>query len=132
MATKVVTVGDDMRPPGGGYAGSDYRVRPVGRSVTTLDDSDTGYEVGTDEDVLIVDTQSGVCTIVLPPAADCPGKEIVVIRAGTGVNAITVDGNGAELVDGGATYTALDAQGDKATLLCDGTEWILLHTNIAP
>lgn len=39
-------------------------------------------------------------------------------------NTVTVDGSGAETIDGAATY-ALDAQYENLTLICNGTAWYI-------
>ena len=40
-------------------------------------------------------------------------------------NAVTIDGNGAETIDGAATQT-LGAQYDSMTVFCDGTGWHII------
>lgn len=78
-----------------------------------------------------INTQAGVATFVLPPAASNVGATITVLRTGTGVNAITVDGYASETINGSANFAGLDAQYDSATFLSDGTEWYIVASNIA-
>lgn len=67
--------------------------------------------------LLTVDTQGGAVEVDLPSAAGMQGRRITVIRAGTGVNAITLDQNGSETINASATAnTSLDAQHDVLTL----------------
>jgi predicted RecA/RadA family phage recombinase len=77
------------------------------------------------------DTQAGAFSVVLPPAADWIGRRITFVRTGTGVNAVTIDGNAAETVDGSATFTALDAVRDTATFESNGTAVVLVAARIA-
>ena len=44
---------------------------------------------------------------------------------------MTLDGNGAEQIDGAATYAAVDAAYDTVHVLCTGSEWIILSRDIA-
>lgn len=63
-------------------------------------------------------------TVTLPAAADCAGHFITVVKNGVAAFAITLDGNGAETIDGAATLdlTATAAR-DRMTLMSDGTAW---------
>lgn len=135
MATKVDTLIDDNILPSGEWIGapSAYDISNIAsvRPVKQLDDSDSPYDVLVTDGVLLVDTQSGAVTLNLPAAADAAGQVLTVKRMGTGVNAVTIDGDGAETIDGSATNTDLDAQYDVLTIVSDGSEWLILNSNIA-
>lgn len=68
-------------------------------------------------------TANGTFTITLYAAAGNAGRMLEIKNIGSGV--ITIDGNGAELIDGAATQT-LDGQYFSFTLVCDGTGWSIL------
>ena len=70
-------------------------------------------------------------TVNLPTAADCAGLVVTVKKVGTGVNVVTVDPDGAELIEGAATYAVLDAANDVASFVCDGTAWFLMSAILA-
>lgn len=71
-------------------------------------------------------------TITLPPAATVrAGSWIRMVKASSAAFAVTLDGNAAETIDGGATLAAIDAQYDCAHLVCTGSEWIVLDRDIA-
>jgi hypothetical protein len=71
-------------------------------------------------------------TLTLPPvAAVRAGGWFRIVKTSATAAAITLDGSGAETIDGAATFTVLDAQYDTALLLCTGTEWIVLSRDIA-
>ena len=78
-----------------------------------------------------VKTALGVGTLVLPPVAESVGYSLTIKKVDTGTNAITIDGNGSETIDGAATLATLDAQWDVVTIACDGTEWFITSSNIA-
>jgi len=73
-------------------------------------------------------------TVVLPPSADMVGYRITVKKttAAGGGSAVTVDGYGAELIDGAASTAAIDAQYDTKTFQSDGTGWHIVRSMIAP
>ncbi len=71
-------------------------------------------------------------TLTLPAVATVrAGATIRVVKTSSDAFAVTLDGDGAETIDGGATLATIDAQYDVATLLCTGTEWIVLSRDIA-
>ena len=71
-------------------------------------------------------------TLTLPAAATArTGSWLRVVKTSADAFAVTLDGNGAETIDGAATYTEIDAQYDTACLLCTGSEWIVLSRDIA-
>lgn len=71
-------------------------------------------------------------TLTLPAVATVrAGGWIRVVKTSADAAAVTLDGNGAETIDGAATYAAIDAQYDTAHLLCTGGEWIILSRDVA-
>lgn len=77
-----------------------------------------------DLDKTIRQTNTAARTITLPAAADCVGRFVTVVKNGTAAFAITIQANGAELIDGANTIalTATAAR-DRMTLQSDGTGW---------
>ena len=70
-----------------------------------------------------VDATSGAATITFYAASGNTGKIITVKKTDSSANAVTLDGNASETLDGATTLT-LSAQYDSATLVCNGTNWI--------
>ena len=83
------------------------------------------------DDIIKGDTNAAGFTILLPAAATATGKILTFIRTGAGINALTIDGSGAETIDGAATNATMDAQYDSLTILCDGIEWFIIARKIA-
>ena len=81
--------------------------------------------------LVVVDTQAGAVEVDLFTAVGNAGRRLVFKRAGTGVNAITIDPNAAETIDGGADHTALDAQHDSLEIVSDGANWLIVNSTIA-
>lgn len=77
------------------------------------------------------DTQAGAFSITLPTAASCIGGRFTFIRAGTGTNALTLDGDASETVDGSATVATMDAARDTLTIESNGTAWFIVAARLA-
>lgn len=77
-----------------------------------------------DLDKIIRQNNTAARVITLPPAADCAGRFITVVKNGTAAFSITIDANAAEQIDGATTLvlTATAAR-DRATIYSDGTAW---------
>ena len=97
-----------------------------GRRVRTVD---ADYTLTVEDDqVLLVDTSSEAITVTLPPAAEAfrrgAGSEYV-IRCLSATEDVTVDGAGAETINGAATLTISGATAAQR-LITDGTAWYTL------
>lgn len=84
----------------------------------------------------LCDGTGGAFTLTLAPAADTEGKRITITKIGTDYNAITVDGDGAEVIDfgngaaAGASSTTLNTPGESIELISNGTKYYLIKRNI--
>jgi len=102
--------------------------RFISRAVTTTDSATTADN----HKILLCDATASAFTETLPAAADAgDGFTIAVKKIDASTNAVTVDGNGAELIDGAATF-ALSAQYAYVVLVCNGTGWNIVSkiTNV--
>lgn len=75
--------------------------------------------------LLIVDATAGAVTVNLPAAASSTGRVLQCKKKDASANAMTLDGNGAETIDGAATLSTT-TQYAAFTVACDGTEWWIL------
>lgn len=75
-----------------------------------------------DAGLVTVDASGGAVTVTLPPAADEPGMAFTLTRADGSANAVTVDGSGADTIDGRATFALVQA-GHAQRVVSDGTGW---------
>jgi len=103
----------------------------VSYSRTNIVEKTGAYTATLTDDIIKGDTNLGAFTITLPLAATATGKIYTFIRTGAGVNALTIDGAGAETIDGAANNATMDAQYDSLTIICDGTEWFIIARKIA-
>ena len=89
------------------------------RSVTT-----TGTVVSGDY-LLLCDATGGAITMTLPAAALVPGRIYAFKRINAGANTVTVDGYGAETIDGVATHV-MTPQWNSLLILTNGVAWFIL------
>lgn len=91
-------------------------------AITSSSAVSAAYTVKSSDKVLLVDASGGGVTLTLPAAASAKNSDVTIKKTDTTGNAVTIDGNGSETIDGGLTavivtpYVAL-------RLYCDGTEW---------
>lgn len=76
-------------------------------------------------EIVLCDATAGAFTVTLPPAATNTGRVIGVKKTDSSANAVTIDGNAAELIDGAATLV-ITAQNAHSVLGCDGVGWKVL------
>jgi hypothetical protein len=83
------------------------------------------YTITASDGVVIADASGGAFTITLPTAVGIAGRVYRVKKIDATANAVTIDADGAETIDGGATAT-LAVQYEAITIVSDGTEWWVL------
>jgi hypothetical protein len=103
------------REPPGPPVPSVYAVRTI-----TANDTAT-----TADGFIKVDTTAGNVTLTLPTAASMKGRVLIVKKISTpDVNLVTLDGNGAETIDGATTYV-FNIPLMSVSLISDGAAWWL-------
>ncbi len=90
-----------------------------------IDNSDSPYTVELPDRGLDCDATSGAITVNLPAVAESKGRLLDIAKIDSSANAVTIDADGSEEING-ATTLVLSDQYDAATLLCIGSEWIRL------
>jgi hypothetical protein len=79
-----------------------------------------------DDFLIKADASGGGFTITLIAAASFTDRFLVIKKiAGNPANVVTVDGNGAETIDGAATQLLILAN-SSLTLYSDGTQWWII------
>jgi hypothetical protein len=74
---------------------------------------------------LVCDATAAGFTVTLPAAATNTGRIFNIKKVDSSVNAVTIDGNGAETIDGAATL-AITTQWTSIKVQCTGTAWIVI------
>ncbi len=83
------------------------------------------YTATATDEVIDCDGTGGAFSITLPTAVGIAGTRYTIRKSDGGGNAITIDGSGAETINGSATV-ALSAQYNYRTIVSDGTNWIVV------
>lgn len=92
------------------------------RSIVT---KTTTYTATTRDRTIIADATSAAFTITLPSAASMIGSTLDVKKKDPSGNAVTIDGSGAETIDGALTQV-VGSQYNSITVQSDGTEWWII------
>ena len=74
---------------------------------------------------VLVDATSGAVTINLPAVAGVTRRRYEVIKTDSSANAVTLDGNASETINGATTF-ALSTQYQSATIVTDGSAWYVV------
>jgi len=80
---------------------------------------------------IIIVTGTTVSNLNLPAAATAgAGAWCTFIKTGAS-GALTIEPDGSETIDGSANDADMDAQYDTITVVCDGTQWLIVAQKIA-
>lgn len=88
----------------------------------------TTYTALTTDDTILADTSGGAWALTLYAASGNGGRRLKVVKTTSDTNALTIDANASETMDGKLTIT-LNRQYDNIALLCDGTNWVVEEEN---
>lgn len=92
--------------------------------IRTISGSDS-VVAGDRNKTLYVDATAGVATITLLAAATAAdGFQVTIKKSDSSGNAVTIDGNSSETIDGSATYS-LTGQYDSVILMSNGSNWFI-------
>ncbi len=75
--------------------------------------------------VILCDASGGAFTVTLPAASGATGRVYHIKKTDSSTNAVTVDGNASETIDGGTTAT-IAAQFESIMIVCDGSNWHII------
>lgn len=90
--------------------------------VRTFTSKTAAYTLTSTDDGLTCDASGGAFTVTLPPSSGIAGKEYTIFKSDASANAVTVDGNASETINGAATFI-LANQYASVTVKSDGTNW---------
>ena len=96
-----------------------FNVEQDARAVTAA------YSMDPTDDLVLADATAAAFTVTLPPITNAQRKPYHIKRTNSGLNNVTVDGFGAETIDGAATYVLI-TQYDAITVLHNGTTWWII------
>jgi len=90
----------------------------------TVIDSTTTLTVGTSQ-IILADASAGPFTITMLPIADSLTRRYIIKKIDSTANAVTVDADGAETIDGALTMI-INTQYDAMQIVPHGTEWSIV------
>lgn len=90
-------------------------------SITTLTTNTTIGNHG----VVLCDATSAAFTVTLPAISGISGRQYTIKKIDSSTNAITIDGNASETIDG-TTTKVIALQYDSITIICDSTGWYII------
>ncbi len=88
--------------------------------------SKTGaYTIVDSDRVVVCDASGGAFTITLPAASGRTGRIYHIKKTDSSGNAVTIDGNASETIDG-STTVAISTQFDSLMIISDGSNWHII------
>lgn len=91
----------------------------------------TGAYTATIADYMIsCDATTAAFTITLPTAVEISGRIYIIKKTDSSTNAVTVDGNGTETIDGNLTFL-LKSQYAEVTIISNGANWEIIEQRFA-
>lgn len=75
--------------------------------------------------VVLCNAVSAAFTVTLPPAADATGVRYDIKKTDSSANAVTIDGDGSETIDGNLTVL-VNLQYESVPVISDGSNWHVL------
>jgi hypothetical protein len=94
-------------------------------SVTAKTNADSPYTALVLDDTLLCDASSGAITINLYATSGTSGLKLNIKKTDSSVNAITIDGDTTETIDGSLTKV-ISTQYDSITIQSDGSNWHII------
>jgi hypothetical protein len=102
----------------GAGANPDWAAAGSSESTATITASDT---LDANDSILLCNNSSDI-TLTLPAAASNTDQIYTIKKIGANANTVTLDGNGAETIDGATTHV-LYVEDDWVRIICDGSNW---------
>ena len=102
-------------------------------TMTSVAAAASPYTVLSTDTYISVDTTAGAVELDLPAVASNTGRTIFIKDEGgaSATNAITIDPNGAETLDGSATSKTITTNYGYLAIYCDGTQWLSSSSSFA-
>lgn len=95
------------------------------QSLRAIETVTTTATLDATQNTVLADATSGAFTITLPAVATSSNFQYNIKKIDSTANAITIDGNASELIDG-STTKIINTQWDCITLHCDGSAWYII------
>lgn len=94
---------------------------------TTIRTVTSDPTVAAGDHTILCDCTGGAITVNLPAASSNTGRILNIKKVDSGANAVTIDANSTEKVDGALTQT-LSSVNKAVQIQCDGSNWYIIST----
>tara|TARA_R110002020_G_scaffold8645_3_gene34359 strand:- start:680 stop:1078 length:399 start_codon:yes stop_codon:yes gene_type:complete len=85
---------------------------------------------GSPKDIYLVTTGSSAITANLPAAGSAYlGRVVTIMKVDAGSGAVTIDGNASETINGATTVAIPATQFHYRTIMCDGSNWVVISSS---
>ena len=91
-------------------------------TVLNITNADSPYTALTTSSIIFANATDGAITVNLPTAVGISGRRYIIKKTDSSANAVTVDGNGSQTIDGSTTKILLN-QYDCIEIYSDGANW---------
>ena len=96
-----------------------------GGDLTIVTTSSATYALSSYNTMVIVDSSSNAVEVDLPTASGNAGKTVDILAKTGTTNAVTIDPNGSETINGVSTSYILNVNYANLTLVSDGSNWVI-------
>lgn len=97
-------------------------------SAPSIVSKSTTYTALTTDDIILC-TAASDWTLTLFASASNSGKKLIIKKTDSNTNAITIDANSTETIDGALTFV-LSVQYQEVEIVCDGSNWHIINSRI--
>lgn len=108
-----------------GYGALSWAENAAQATSAPISTKSSNYTMTTADGTILVDATSGNITVTLPTAASAVESIFTIKKKDVTFHTVTVDANGAELIDGAATYV-LSTQYEAIKIQSDGSAWWII------
>ncbi len=99
-----------------------------GGQLSNIVSKTSAYTATSNDYTITCDATSAAFTLTLPAAASHTGRILIIKKTDSSVNAVTVDGDSSETIDGATTYD-LRVRYQSITIQSDGSNWHVIGKN---
>ena len=100
----------------------------IGSFSSAITGKTAAYTATIADNTILCSAATAAFTLTLPAASGIAGREYVIKKIDSSANAVTVDGNASETIDGALTY-ALSTQYKYVHIKTDGSNWFIIGNN---
>ena len=100
----------------------DFRIDAFSADIVSISSATTLSET---HHVVLCNASGGAFTVTLPASSGVLGRIYHIKKTDSSANAVTVDGNSSETIDGGTTAT-ISTEFESIMIICDGSNWHII------